>query len=37
MKKKFEPLEIDVILLDAEDVIATSDPFPGYENPDLWV
>ena len=37
MKKKFEPLEIDVILLDAEDVIATSNPIKGYENPDLWV
>lgn len=37
MKKKFEPAELEVVLLDAEDVIATSNPFEEAENPELWV
>jgi len=38
MKKKFEPSELEIILLDEEDVISTSkDPMGGYENPDGWV
>ncbi len=42
MKKKYEPAELDLILLNAADVIRTSgegddDPFDDGHDPEGWV